>query len=101
MTKRFPDLTSAALAFTLIAAPALADAPGNDWMPVDQAVRKLGEAGYSDIREIEAEDGRWEGKASKDGRVVEFTLDPKSGAIAEVPKSDRKEEESEGGKKTD
>ena len=32
MTKRFPRLTAAALALTLVAAPALAGQPGADWM---------------------------------------------------------------------
>ena len=72
MTKRFPRLTAAALALTLVAAPALAGQPGADWMPMDQVLRKLADAGYGAVQKIEADDGQWEGKAhqGRQGRVV-------------------------------
>lgn len=57
-----------------------------DWMPMDQVVRKLGEAGYTDIRKLEAEGGRWEGQASKDGGKVSFEVDPRSGVVSERTK---------------
>lgn len=62
---------------------ALADTPGADWMPLDQAHKALAEAGYRDITKIEADDGRWEAKATKDGWRVKVLVDPKSGAITE------------------
>ncbi|CAO4141240.1 PepSY domain-containing protein [Methylorubrum aminovorans] len=76
-----------ALAATLIAglaaAPALADTPGKDWMPIDQVLTKLTEAGYGSVRSIEADDGVWKAKASRDGRDVKVRLDPQTGAIVE------------------
>lgn len=61
---------------------AFADQPGADWMSMDQAVQKLKEAGYAQISDLEADDGRWEGKGTKNGQVLEFHLDPRSGAIS-------------------
>jgi hypothetical protein len=87
MTKRFPGLTAAAL--TLVAAPALAGQPGADWMPMDQVLRKLADAGYGAFQKIEADDGQWEGKATKDGKVVSFIVDPKSGAVTEKVKGEK------------
>jgi hypothetical protein len=38
------------------------------------------EQGYSEI-EITAADGRWEGQAIKDGKIIEFHADPHTGVI--------------------
>jgi hypothetical protein len=57
------------------------DRPGKDWMPIEQVVKTLGDAGYSEISEVEADDGHWEGKAMKDGRLIKFHADPRTGAI--------------------
>lgn len=73
-----------------------AEQPGPDWIPMDQALRKLGEAGYGEIRSLKADDGRWEGKAVKDGKPVAVLVDPRSGAVAEEAKAgngDRKKDE--------
>ena len=74
-----------ALALTAGAAlPALADdRPGKDWMPMDQVVKSLEQAGYTNVRGLEADDGHWEGKATRDGRIVAFHADSKSGAVTE------------------
>lgn len=72
------------LAAGLLAAPAFADdRPGPDWMPIEGAVRALEQAGYADVRGLEADDGVWEGKAMKDGRSVKVKVDPRSGAVTE------------------
>lgn len=60
---------------------ALADTPGPDWMPFEQVVQKLKEAGYSQISELKADDGRWEGEGMKNGKKMEFHADPRTGAI--------------------
>jgi hypothetical protein len=60
---------------------AFADTPGADWMSVEQAKAKLMAAGYSNVTEIEADDGHYEGKGTKDGTVHEFHVDPHTGAI--------------------
>ncbi len=79
----------AALGLTLgAAAPALADQPGRDWMPMDLVFKSLAQAGYADIRELEADDGHWEGKATRDGRLVKFHADAKTGAITKEKRAD-------------
>ena len=76
--------TVLALAFALTAGSAtyaLADKPGADWMPAEQVILKLRAAGYSEISKIEADDGRWEGEGTKNGKRMDFHADPRSGAI--------------------
>ncbi|WPE19174.1 PepSY domain-containing protein [Shinella zoogloeoides] len=73
-----------ALAFALMlgmALPALADQPGADWMPLEEVAGKLKAAGYTAIHQIEADDGRWEGEGVKNGTRMEFSADPRTGAI--------------------
>ena len=60
---------------------AYADMPGADWMPKEQIVEKLKGMGYTDIRKLEADDGHWEGDASKGGKVYEIHVDPHSGEL--------------------
>jgi len=83
-----PTLVIAAL-LGATAGYAQAGQPGADWMPMDQVVRKLGEAGYGEIRSLKADDGRWEGKAVKDGRPVAVAIDPRSGGISELAKAEK------------
>ena len=65
--------------------PAIAESkgPGPDWMPQEQVVQKLAAAGYTGLTKLKADDGHWEGKAIKDGRIVEVKVDPHSGAVSE------------------
>lgn len=69
----------------LMAATGLAaaknDKPGADWLTKDQVMQKLTAAGYSNVRGLEADDGHWEGKGTKNGQVLEFHVDPHSGAF--------------------
>lgn len=64
-----------------LAGAALADQPGADWLPKEQLIQKLEAAGYTDLREVEADDGHWEGEGTKNGVKMEFHADPKTGAI--------------------
>ncbi|GLK78992.1 PepSY domain-containing protein [Methylopila turkensis] len=72
---------AAALAVAPVGA-AFADTPGADWISMEQVTQKLKAAGYSSVAELEADDGRWEGKGVKDGRMMEFDVDPRTGAIS-------------------
>lgn len=77
-------LSTVAIAFafaTTSATFALADKPGPDWMPAEQVIQTLKAAGYTEIVELEADDGRWEGEGMKAGKRMEFHADPKTGAI--------------------
>ncbi|MFC3691779.1 PepSY domain-containing protein [Chenggangzhangella methanolivorans] len=72
---------AAALALGFIS-PALADRPGADWMTIEQATQKARDAGYAQVTEIEADDGRWEAKGVKNGQIYEFHIDPRTGSIS-------------------
>lgn len=58
---------------------AVADKPGADWLTKEQVTQKLKDAGYSEITELEADDGHWEGEGKKDGKMMDFHIDPHSG----------------------
>ncbi|KAG1387503.1 hypothetical protein G6F60_014088 [Rhizopus arrhizus] len=70
--------------FTLATVAALAIAPAAQAAPlgmaqVEQTLRK---AGYTQIHEIERDDGLWEADVSRaDGRFSEVYVDPKTGEI--------------------
>jgi hypothetical protein len=73
-------LTVAALVLlTGSAGAAFADQPGRDWLTIDQVRQILANAGYTQITELEADDGRWEGEGIKNGQAMDFEIDPHSG----------------------
>ena len=67
---------------------AFADQPGPDWMTKEQVMEKLTAAGYSNITGLEADDGHWEGKGTKDGKIMEFHVDPHSGKLTKEEADD-------------
>jgi Peptidase propeptide and YPEB domain len=70
-----------AFGFSLVVmASAFADQPGSDWISKEALKRQMAEAGYTAIV-VEADDGHWEGEALKDGQIVEFHADPRTGII--------------------
>lgn len=77
-----PKLALAAALAVALAGPALADRAGPDWISIEQATQKAKEAGYTEVTGIEADDGRWEAKGSKNGQIYEFDIDPKTGALS-------------------
>ena len=89
-------LLAAAFGATILAAPALAEQPGKDWMPMDEVFKTLTQAGYTDIRELEADNGHWEGKALKDGHLVEFHADSRTGAVTKEKVKDGERDASKG-----
>ena len=50
-------------------------------MPMEQVKTKVLQSGYSQVTELEADDGRWEGEGIKNGKRMEFHADPKTGVI--------------------
>jgi hypothetical protein len=56
------------------------DQPSADWMTKANLKKQMESQGYSAIV-VGADDGHWEGKAVKDGRIVEFHADGKTGRI--------------------
>jgi hypothetical protein len=79
----FSRLTLIACATALVgmSGAALADIPGKDWMSPADVTQKLQDQGYANVTGLEADDGYWEGKGTKNGKVMEFKADPKTGAI--------------------
>ena len=73
--------TGAFLLLGATAAFADRDVPGPDWITADQVTSKLQAAGYSNVTGLHADDGHWEGKGLKDGKIVEFHVDPHSGQL--------------------
>jgi hypothetical protein len=60
---------------------ARADQPGPDWMPAEQVKAKVMQSGYTEVTELKADDGQWEGEGVKNGQKMEFKADSKTGAI--------------------
>jgi len=48
---------------------------------MEQVKTKVLQSGYSQVTELEADDGRWEGEGIKNGKRMEFHADPKTGVI--------------------
>jgi hypothetical protein len=75
-------ITGIALAAILASlATANADQPGPDWMPAQQVIEKVLKSGYTQVTELKADDGRWEGEGIKNGQKMDFHADPKTGVI--------------------
>jgi hypothetical protein len=60
---------------------AMADQPGPDWMPAQQVIENVLKSGYTQVTQLEADDGRWEGEGIKNGQKMDFHADPKTGVI--------------------
>ncbi len=60
---------------------AKADQPGADWMPAQQVIEQILKSGYTQVTQLEADDGRWEGEGIKNGKKMDFHADPKTGVI--------------------
>jgi hypothetical protein len=60
---------------------ARADQPGTDWMPAQQVIDKVLQSGYTQVTQLEADDGRWEGEGIKNGQKMDFHADLKTGVI--------------------
>jgi peptidase YpeB-like protein len=60
---------------------AMADQPGPDWMPAQQVIEQILKSGYSQVTQLEADDGRWEGEGIKNGQKMDFHADPRTGVI--------------------
>ena len=76
------SIAAFALALSVVTANlAKADQPGPDWMPSQQVIEKVLQSGYTQITELEADDGRWEGEGIKNGQKMDFHADPRTGVI--------------------
>ena len=65
-----------------LAGTACAAGPGQDHMSEREARDALAAAGYTDIEDLERDDGLWEADARRgDGRMVDVRVDPRTGAV--------------------
>lgn len=80
---RIALLLAAATVTVAAASPALADRPGPGWVKPVKVIVELERRGFQ-VTEIEADDGRWEGEAVKNGEKFDFHADPRSGRITRL-----------------
>lgn len=76
-------LALAVLAAGVVSAPALADMPGKGWIKREQVGQMLARKGYH-LTKIEADDGHWEGEATRKGVKYEFHADPRTGRLTKL-----------------
>jgi hypothetical protein len=70
-----------AAVFATVTGAALAQAPAGQMSGAD-VMQRVEQAGYTDIRDVEFDDGFWEVEAtSADGSKVELYVDPRSGEV--------------------
>ncbi len=75
-------IRSTTLAFGLIATGFAFAQSGNDGLATTDILKRVEQAGFTDVRDLEFDDGLWEVKArDRDGRLVELLVDPASGEI--------------------
>nr|WP_298373261.1 PepSY domain-containing protein [uncultured Halomonas sp.] len=77
-----------ALGLISLSGLSFADQPGQDWISMDKVKSILKEDGYSQVSEIKADDGHWEGEGMKNGEKYEFHVDPHSGDITKNERDD-------------
>jgi len=76
------------------AADKCAYVPRDQWIPIDQAIRKAETLGY-EVREVEQDDGCWEVEGfDKNGAKIKLYLDPANGEVVKpsdwLPRRGRK-----------
>ncbi|WP_438391170.1 PepSY domain-containing protein [Caballeronia sp. DA-9] len=80
MLKKTGIAAVAVLALAASSAGFARDQPGADWISKDAAISKVKALGHDAVR-LEADDGRWEGEATKQGQFYDIHVDPHSGAL--------------------
>jgi hypothetical protein len=80
MVKKTDIAIATVLALAASSAALARDQPGADWISKDAAIAKVKALGYDAVR-LEADDGHWEGEATKQGQFYDIHVDPHSGAL--------------------
>lgn len=78
--RKISALFATAILILGTSAAAYADVPGSDWISKDKAIASLTKAGFAHAT-LEADDGHWEGEATKGGTVYEVHVDAHTGAV--------------------
>lgn len=76
-------LAAFVLAAGLFSVPALADMRGKGWIKREKVGQILARKGYH-LTKIEADDGHWEGEATRRGVTFEFHADPRTGRLTKL-----------------
>jgi hypothetical protein len=80
MSRQALSVGAAALAFAYLSTPCLAEQRA--WLSQEEVTKKLTEtAGYSHVTRLEPDKDHWDGKGMKDGKLMHFRADPKTGAV--------------------
>lgn len=74
-----PLALATVLAFA--AGPACAVDRGQDGMSESDVRSVITAAGYTDIDDLDRDDGLWEADARRDGRRIELRIDPRTGTV--------------------
>jgi Peptidase propeptide and YPEB domain len=80
MLKQSCTVAALVLAMTGSQAALAHDHPGADWISKDVAIAKVKALGYDAVR-LEADDGHWDGEATKNGQFFDIHVDPHTGAL--------------------
>jgi hypothetical protein len=72
----------ALLAFAAGHAAIAHDQPGTHWISKEAAIARVKALGYDAVR-LEADDGNWEGEATKAGQFYDIHVDPHSGELTQ------------------
>ena len=67
---------------------AKADRSGAEWMPAELVKQVILQLGYTEVTKLKADGGEWEGEGVKNGKKMEFRVDPKTGALIEEETDD-------------
>ncbi len=80
-------VTAALLAACAGGAAAAQDVPPAGALSAEQVTAKLSAAGYTNVHDVEFDDGAWEAEAlASSGKPVDLVVDAKSGAVtSETP----------------
>ena len=83
---RITAATGAAVLFAFASQAGAAD------LTKDQVKAKVEAAGYTNVSDIRMEEGHYDAKAMKEGKVVYLDIDAKTGAISTEDEEDEKRE---------
>lgn len=91
MEKAIHRLLVASLLFFALVAPASADVPPPNTMPLSTIIRSIETGGHGAIKSIEFDNGFWEAEVCKDS-CTKLYIQPQSGAITRTAREDAESE---------
>ncbi len=91
MKKAIHRVLAASLLFVALVAPALADVPPTNAMPLSSIIGSLETGDYGVIKSIEFDDGLWEAEVCKD-TCTKLYIQPQSGAVTRTEQEDAESE---------